>query len=205
MNDRKRHWQKVYRDKQADEVSWFQPRPELSLSLIDSADLKPGGGLIDVGGGASTLIDHLLDRGYRDLTVLDVSGLALEMAQQRLGDSAEQVGWLEADITTFRPDRRWRLWHDRAVFHFLTDKADRERYRDVLLQALDPGGQLVIAAFAIGGPTQCSGLDIVQYDAAKLLGELGEGFELLGTRQETHITPGGQTQAFNYFHLQRWI
>lgn len=203
VNDRKDHWQSIYRDRSPSEVSWYQGEPTLSMELIRSCGLRKDAPLIDVGGGASVLVDRLVLAGFTELSVLDISGLALSRARERLGDAADRVTWIEADITQFTPPRHYALWHDRAVFHFLTDSADRESYIAALNAGLSAGGHLIIAAFAIGGPEQCSGLPIVQYDAAKLQAELGAGFRLLETRQEAHITPAGKTQQFGYFRLVR--
>ena len=202
QDERKTHWEKIYRDKSPLEVSWYQAAPTLSRELILASSVERGAPLIDIGGGASTLVDHLLDDGYSAVSVLDISAQALAHAQQRLGERAQQVRWIEADITCFDPTESYHLWHDRAVFHFLTDPVDRMRYRAVLERALEPGGQLIIGTFAPGGPEQCSGLPIVQYDAVRMQAELGSGFTLLETRAETHRTPSGKDQLFNYF---RWV
>ena len=201
--DRKAHWQKVYQKKSPSEVSWYQAEPTISLELIDHCDLNATDSIIDIGGGASVLVDHLIGRGYSHLTVLDVSGVALSAARIRLGKSAEQVEWIEADITAYKPQNQFALWHDRAVFHFLTDSEDRKRYVNALKGALMPNGHLIIASFAIGGPEKCSGLPIVQYDSSKLLGELGPEFQLVEQRRETHVTPAKRTQEFAYFRLIR--
>lgn len=201
MTDRKSHWESIYRDKSPLEVSWYQQEPALSLELIRRSGVAHDAPVIDVGGGASVLVDRLLAAGYRELSVLDISARSLDCARQRLGAAAGQIDWIEADITAFSPSHTYALWHDRAVFHFLTEKADRARYAEVLHQALRPEGQLIIAAFAIGGPEKCSGLDIVQYDADKLLAELGPGFELVETRAEAHVTPAGGEQEFSYFRF----
>ncbi len=157
--------------------------------------------LIDIGGGASTLVDALFDAGYTAITVLDVSASALAHARERLGDRAEQVEWYEADVTVFDPPHRFQLWHDRAVFHFLTDKADRTGYVETLKNTLQAGGHAIIMTFAIGGPKKCSGLEIVQYDAEKLCSELGPGFDLLDTGLDVHITPAGGEQKFAWFRF----
>ncbi len=201
--DRKSHWDKVYGEKQPAEVSWFQARPAISLEMIENAQLAPDDPIIDVGGGASSLVDELLAAGYADLTVLDVSGAALQASQHRLGDKATSIHWVESDVTQFVVEGPFALWHDRAVFHFLTDPADRRAYVAALKMALRPGGHLIIASFAIGGPEKCSGLPIVQYDADKLMAELGPDFRLVEQREETHITPAQHTQAFAYFQLIR--
>jgi len=197
--NRKTHWEDIYRDKSPLEVSWFQSEPVLSLQFITNTGVSTEAAIIDIGGGASVLVDRLLARGYQHLAVLDISGTALSHSKQRLGASAEQVEWFESDITTFHTPHPFDLWHDRAVFHFLTEASDRKRYVEVLKQTLKPGGHLILAAFAIGGPTRCSGLDIVQYDAQKLARELGEGFTLVEQQSEIHVTPSKARQQFSYF------
>lgn len=198
---RKEHWEAVYTEKSPLEVSWYQAEPRLSLELIEGTGLSREAAIIDVGGGASVLVDRLLDKGYRDITVLDLSGRALAHARKRLGPRGKDVAWFETDVTEFRPPRQYDLWHDRAVFHFLTDAADRRDYVETLKRSLAPGGHVIIAAFAIGGPEKCSGLDIVQYDSAKMAAELGEGFALVGEKIELHETPWGTGQKFAYFHF----
>ena len=201
--DSKKHWETAWRDRPAEETSWFQRVPKLSLELIGNAGLQAGDALIDVGGGASLLVDCLLDRAYRDLTVLDISEAAMTQARSRLGSRAESVEWIESDITQFVPQRSYALWHDRAAFHFLTDAGDRERYVEVLYHALTPGGQAIIASFAPDGPKRCSGLDIVRYDATGLQAELGKGLVLLEQAEERHRTPAGAEQKFAYYRFGR--
>ena len=201
--DRKQHWERVYGNKPAQQTSWHQDVPRLSLSMIANTALGRGAALIDVGGGASLLVDHLLDDGYLDLSVLDISRAALKQARNRLGDRAATVKWIEADVTRFVPERQYDLWHDRAAFHFLTEEVDRRRYISVLHETLAPGGQLVIAAFAPSGPTKCSGLDIIQYEAEKLSASLGSEFILQEQAAESHITPLGREQNFNFFRFKR--
>jgi len=201
MFDRKAHWQNIYKDNSPLDVSWYQKEPGLSLELIRSAQLGSDEAIIDVGGGASVLVDHLYNEGFNKLAVLDISNNALASAKKRLGDSAKNIEWFEADITQFDAPHQFSLWHDRAVFHFLTDRSDRKEYLRVLKNTLIEGGHLIIAAFAIGGPEKCSGLPVVQYDADKLLLELGEDFELLQENSEVHITPSGKVQNFRYFHF----
>lgn len=199
--NRKAHWENIYHSKSPLEVSWFQKEPQLSLQLISNTGLSTEAAIIDIGGGASVLVDRLLELGYKQLAVLDISTTALKYAKQRLGPAAQNIEWFEADITSFKAPHPFDLWHDRAVFHFLTEPDDRKRYIAVLRQILKPGGHLILAAFAIGGPTKCSGLDIVQYDAEKLLNELGAGFTLVEQLSETHITPDNQEQLFAYFRI----
>ncbi len=203
MIDNKTHWEKVYSNSSPLRVSWYQNEPALSLQLIRSTQLALDASILDVGGGASTLVDKLCDEGYSNVGVLDISAQALALAKDRLADTLHKVEWYEADVTCFRPPHRFSLWHDRAVFHFLTSKTDRDRYVDVLKHTLLPGGHLIIMAFAIGGPTKCSGLDIVQYDAETMIAEIGPDFELVETGHEVHITPSGMEQKFAYFHFER--
>jgi SAM-dependent methyltransferase len=203
MPDRKTHWENIYENKSPFEVSWHQEEPLLSLQLIRNTRLALNAPIIDVGGGASMLVDKLCDEGYTNIGVLDVSANALAHAKDRLADKASGVEWYEEDVTEFKPPQQFSLWHDRAVFHFLTAKADRDKYVKVLKRALQPGGHLIIMAFAIGGPKKCSGLDIVQYDAKKLMTELGQGFELVESGHEVHLTPSGGEQKFAYFHFRR--
>jgi SAM-dependent methyltransferase len=203
MFDRKKHWQHIYNEKTPLDVSWYQEESALSLELIHRTGVLKEEPIIDVGGGASVLVDYLCKEGFTNLAVLDISGNALFSAKKRLGDSAGRIAWYEADITEFIPPHQFSLWHDRAVFHFLTDKPDREKYVEVLNLALRPGGHLIIAAFAIGGPEKCSGLEIVQYDSTKLREEIGEGFELVEERNEVHITPANKKQEFVYFRFKK--
>lgn len=200
---RKDHWEHVYKNKSPLEVSWYQREPTLSLKLIENAEVDKSQPIIDVGGGASTLVDHLIDEGYEKIAVLDISERALHASRDRLGKKGLRVLWHESDITSFRPPSKYVLWHDRAVFHFLTDPKDRFLYVSNLKKALAPGGQVIIAAFAIGGPTQCSGLDIVQYDVKKLQHELGEDFHLVEQEEEIHRTPAGGDQHFVFFRFIR--
>ena len=203
MNHNK-HWEQTYSSNQTEALGWYTPHLQTSLSWIRELGLDANAPIIDVGGGASTLVDDLLEAGQRSITVLDISDKALSLARARLGEKAKLVKWLEGNITSLDlPAQYYELWHDRAVFHFLTARDDREKYVSVLRQTLAPGGHLIIMAFAIGGPSKCSGLDIVQYDANKLTQELGPGFELLATGYEVHITPAGNEQKFMYFHLIR--
>lgn len=200
---RKDHWETVYQKKSPLEVSWYQKTPTLSLQVIQKHLHDHSLPIIDVGGGASVLVDHLLQKGYSGITVLDISGEALTHAKKRLGEKSESVSWVESDITVYAPGEIFTLWHDRAVFHFLTEKADRKKYVEVLEKATRPGSYVMIAAFSVGGPEKCSGLDIVQYDKEKLQAELGGHFSFLEEHFETHITPAGKEQAFGYFVFVR--
>lgn len=199
----KDHWEHVYSSKATDAVSWYQPRAEVSLRLIEAAGLRRGAAIIDVGGGASTLVDDLLAQARYDITVLDLSAAALEAARSRLGASAASVTWRVADVTQAAlPDHAYDLWHDRAVFHFLTSPEDRQAYVATVRRALKAGGHLVIATFAEDGPRQCSSLPVMRYSVAELQEQLGQGFSLLSGEREQHATPFGSTQAFTYCHFR---
>ena len=202
MSVRKEHWEKVYQNKSPDEVSWYQPCPVLSLQLIANTHIAFDAPIIDIGGGASTLVDELCDAGYSNVSVLDVSESALANVQHRCAEKVSEVRWYEEDVTCFKPPHRFALWHDRAVFHFLTSRADRESYIDVLKQSIEPGGHIIMMTFATDGPKKCSGLDIVQYDADKLVSELGPGFNLMETGFDVHLTPAGNQQNFAYFRFR---
>lgn len=200
----KAHWENVYRSKQADQVSWFQEHAERSLQFIRNTGVAADEHIMDVGGGASTLVDDLLRDGYRHLSVLDISAAALQAAQRRLGDAAARVGWIEADITQIElPVAGVDVWHDRAVFHFLTDPHDRQRYVQAVLHAVKPGGHVIVATFAEDGPLRCSGLDIVRYRPDTLHGEFGAAFDLVGSADEVHHTPSGSDQKFIYCYCRR--
>ncbi|GJQ50004.1 hypothetical protein KsCSTR_05150 [Candidatus Kuenenia stuttgartiensis] len=203
MTKRKDHWERVYSDKSPFEVSWYQNEPSVSLRLIENCQLEKNEPVIDVGGGASVLVDRLLEKGYTRLAALDISSKALDFARNRLGNKAQYVEWFETDITEFSSRRQFSLWHDRAVFHFLTDPGDREKYVEILGKTLRPGGYCIIAAFAVGGPMKCSGLNVVQYNAEKISDAFGGQFELIGETGETHITPAKKEQLFSYFSLLR--
>ena len=203
MSQKQKHWDKIYTDKLPVEVSWFQNEPTLSLQLIRDSGISTNAAVIDVGGGASRLIDHLLEHGYSNVAVLDISKSAIEHAQTRLGGDQQKVEWFVSDITHFEATRKFQIWHDRAVFHFLTNAQDREKYVNVLNQALEVNGQLIIATFAIGGPEKCSGLDIVQYDEDKMKKELGDNFQLQEIHHELHYTPNDKEQKFIYFCFKK--
>ena len=203
MSEQKQHWDEIYSDNPSTALSWYQKEPLTSLALIERCHLSVDDTIIDVGGGASHLVDYLLRAGYRHLMVLDISSKSLQITRQRLEDMAKDVTWLESDITEFSTPRQVNLWHDRAVFHFLTEASDRKKYLDVLAKTLKPNGYVIVAAFALDGPTQCSGLDIVQYNAEKLLVEFGRGYRLLEEQSEIHITPANKQQHFNYYRMQK--
>lgn len=201
--NRQEHWNHIYQSKGPRGVSWYQRRPDLSLALIAACAAGKDAGIIDVGGGTSSLVDCLLDAGYLRLAVLDLSGVALSHCRARLGDRAAGVEWFEADVTAFEPPRRFGLWHDRAVFHFLTDAEDRRQYVGILRRTLEPAGSVVISTFAPDGPPKCSGLDVMRYDERSMASELGAEFQLREVRREAHVTPSGSDQRFIYFRFMR--
>lgn len=201
--DRKSHWEEVYRSTAADELGWYQAHPTMSLQCIESTGVHKTASLIDVGGGDSTLVDHLLDQGFEHLTVLDISSTALERAKARLGDRAIQVTWIEADITDFRSSQTYEVWHDRAVFHFLTNEEDREQYRETMNSVVSPQGHAIIATFAYEAPPTCSGLPVVRYSPQFLALAIGNHFDLIESFEELHSTPGGNKQPFIYGRFKR--
>jgi SAM-dependent methyltransferase len=200
---RQQHWNDIYVRKAEEEVSWFQPEASISLELIERFAPPRDAKVIDVGGGASRLVDGLLDRGFEDVTVLDISEAALAKARARLGARADRVKWIAADVTSFEPSERFTLWHDRAVFHFLTSPADRTAYVRSLERALAPKGHVVVGTFALDGPERCSGLEIVRYDAVALSKTLGPSFQLVEEVRHEHTTPGGKMQAFTFVRMAR--
>ena len=202
--DRHAHWQAVYQGKDPVAVSWYRPHLEVSLALLDHAGLSAGARLIDVGGGAATLVDDLLERGLTEVTVLDVSGQALAIARARLGPRAAQVRWIEQEVLSAAlPAGGFEFWHDRAVLHFLTDPADAARYVQVCAAALAPGGHAVIAGFAPDGPQRCSGLPVVRRSGEQIATLFGPAFSLVRTHAERHRAPSGTEQSFAYALLRR--
>ena len=199
------HWEKIYGTKSPDRVSWFRPHLETSLALVERAARGDrSASIIDVGGGASTLVDDLIERGYLNLTILDISQAALDVAQARLHEAAKVVRWLPADVTQSNfPQRSFDVWHDRAVFHFLIGLAERAAYTALLTRTVPVGGHAVIATFALDGPERCSGLETRRYDGKTLAAELGPPFELLKSVPEIHVTPGGGRQSFQYSLFRR--
>jgi len=202
-SNRQAHWQQVYKEKGEYQVSWFQDQPAISLELIEAVGAKPSLAIIDIGGGASRLMDALVDRGYGDLSVLDLSESATSIAKARLADRAAQVKWIVADVTQWKPTRAYDLWHDRAAFHFLTRASDRDAYIDRLIKAVPSGGHVIIGTFAMDGPERCSGLPVVRYDAARLSAEFTPAFALLDTRRDDHKTPWGAIHHFQFSVFRR--
>jgi len=197
--DPRNHWQKIYTARKPTEVSWYQPTAALSLGMIRLVAPDHSAAIIDVGGGASTLVDGLLAGGYENVTVLDVSGVALAEASARLGGNATRVTWLEANILDAAlPASVYHVWHDRAVFHFLTDPADRRRYVEQVTASVRVGGYVIVATFALNGPAKCSGLEVVRYSPEELHGQFGSDFQLLESAHEEHHTPTGAVQPFLY-------
>jgi len=197
------HWDRLYSQQRPSMLSWYQESPAASLALFDALGVRPDQAVVDVGGGASTLADSLIRRGFGDLSVLDVSQTALDQARQRLGNNAALVSWLREHVLVWRPQRRYDVWHDRAAFHFLVDAGDRERYGEVLRGALCPGAHAIVATFAPDGPTACSGLPVARYDAEGIAAALGGGLELVSARRELHSTPAGVVQPFTFALLRR--
>ncbi|HUI77257.1 MAG TPA: methyltransferase domain-containing protein [Bryobacteraceae bacterium] len=202
--DIQQHWEKVYGTKAPDQVSWFRPHLEISLDLIGRASRGDrNASIIDVGGGTSTLVDDLTERGFRNVTVLDISQAALDLARQRLGEAAAGVHWLQADVTQADlPEHSFDIWHDRAVFHFLTSPSERLAYVRRAAAAVKPGGYVIVSTFGPEGPAKCSGLDVVRYDADSLHEEFGSQFRLIESSSELHRTPYGTTQQFLYCYCR---
>jgi hypothetical protein len=194
------HWDAVYDRSAVTDVSWYQVEPAVSLELVVATRLGPDAPVIDIGGGASTVVDRLLDLGYLDVSVLDVAAAALDNARSRLGSRAGEVEWIVADLLDWQPPRQYRLWHDRAVFHFLTDPADRDRYRAVLSRTLAPDGQVIVGTFAADGPTRCSGLPTARYSPPDLAAEFPD-YRVEQTVREEHVTPAGRMQPFTWLRL----
>jgi 2-polyprenyl-3-methyl-5-hydroxy-6-metoxy-1,4-benzoquinol methylase len=200
----KSHWAQVYQAKSASEVSWYQEHPDLSLAYIELAQISYDAAIIDVGAGSSTLVDHLVASGYKDVTLLDLSEAALDTTRTRIGATSARLTWLVDDITSISLARhRYDLWHDRAVLHFLIDPAQRERYVAQVSHAVKPGGHVIIATFALDGPDKCSGLMTARYDAASLHSAFGSQFDLIDSTNETHKTPWGTEQRFVYCYCRK--
>jgi SAM-dependent methyltransferase len=190
------HWETIYRTRSPDELSWYQAVPRRSLELIQATGVALSASILDVGGGASRLVDHLLAGGYTDVSVLDIAPAALEKVKTRLGPMATRVHWITSDVTVFQPERRYALWHDRAVFHFLVTPSEQARYLTVLRSALAPGAHLLLATFGPRGPDRCSGLPVQHYSQEHLIGLLGSHFRLRRCELDDHLTPTGRHQEF---------
>lgn len=194
--ERKKHWEKIYASKALPEVSWYQPVPKTSLELIDKWDIPPTDAVIDIGGGDSFLVDNLLEKGFEDLTVLDISRNAIERAKTRLGKNAKNVDWIISDVTNFSPKRKYDLWHDRAAFHFLTEKRLIANYVETAYTSLSNNGKMIIGVFSTSGPEKCSGLNIRQYDKESIRTVFDDKFEMLHTDNVAHTTPFDTVQDF---------
>lgn len=203
--DRQAHWQNVYQTKGEREVSWFQEAPDISLELIRATGTGTGASIIDIGGGASRLVDALDREGWFAITVLDLSEQALAASRARLGARAARVAWIVADITTWRPEQTYDVWHDRAAFHFLTAPEDRAAYAERVRQAVRPGGHVIIGTFALDGPERCSGLPVFRSDAATIQATLGDAFDLIESRDHDHHTPWNAIQRFQFARLRRSV
>jgi len=201
--DRHAHWQRIYENKAETEVSWHQDHPAASLTLIKGTGLPKDARIIDVGGGTSRLVDHLIEEGWTNITVLDIAPTALDKARRRLGDRAALVTWLAADVTHWTPSKQFDLWHDRAVFHFLMDASDRAAYATVMANTVSSGGHAIVGKFALDGPERCSGLPVCRYDGESLAAEFAAHFRLAVSITEDHITPAGKVQRFQFCRLQR--
>jgi len=202
--DRKSHWEQVYATRMAEKLGWYKPRLDTPLSWLEALALDRSAPVIDVGGGASTFVDDLIDEGYESITVLDVSDEALGASKKRLGRQSEMVMWLSGDITSYSlPPNRFILWHDRAMLHFLVDADQREAYHANLMRSLQPGGYVIIGVFAPEAPEKCSGLPVQRYDADGLARFLGDSFERVRQHKEMHVTPGGVEQMYVYCLFRR--
>jgi 2-polyprenyl-3-methyl-5-hydroxy-6-metoxy-1,4-benzoquinol methylase len=204
MTDLKAHWEKIFGRKSSSEVSWYKPHLNISLQLIERSGIDKSASIIDIGGGDSALVDDLLEAGYANVTVLDISQAALDRARMRLGDRAGTVTWLNTDITQAElPAKSYDLWHDRAMLHFLINPDARSAYINLCKQAVKPGGSIIIATFADDGPEQCSGLPTMRYSSEELQQQFGSSFHLIEIVPEMHITPHGKQQSFVYCLLKK--
>lgn len=201
--DRHSHWENIYKTKQANEVGWYQPVPLTSLQFLEQFNIPVTAKIIDVGGGDSFFVDHLLDLGYQDITVLDISETAILMAKERLGDAAEKVKWIVTDAADFKTAEKYDFWHDRAAFHFLTRDSEVESYIDTVQQSMNPNGILIIGTFSINGPKKCSGIDIRQYSEESMVAQLKKYFHKVKCFTIDHITPSGATQNYIFCSFRK--
>lgn len=203
--DKKTHWEKVYTTKQLTDVSWYQPNPAVSLQFVKELGIPAYASIIDIGGGDSLLVDNLLDAGYTDISVLDISEAAIERAKKRLGPRAEMVHWIISDITAFKPLRAYDFWHDRATFHFLTKEEEVQTYLDISQKAIAPGGKLLIGTFAENGPEKCSGLPVQQYSEEKMTATIRRWFQKIKCIHTDHLTPFNTIQHFLFCSFKKSI
>lgn len=201
--NRKNHWENIYQTKELTEVSWYQPTPRTSLDFFKQYDVPTTTKIIDIGGGDSFLVDHLLELGYQDITVLDISAAAIDRAKQRLGERASNVKWIVADASNFTPTEQYDFWHDRAAFHFLTDEQEITNYVETAHQYINPKGVIVIGTFSEQGPTKCSGIDIKQYSEATMTDRFGKLFEKIDCKTIDHKTPSGSLQNFVFCSFRK--
>jgi trans-aconitate methyltransferase len=201
--DRKKHWENIYQTKELKDVSWFQPTPETSLDFIKQFNVPTTAKIIDIGGGDSFLVDHLIDLGYQDISVLDISAAAIDRAKQRLGERANKVTWIVADAATFKPIEKYDFWHDRAAFHFLTDEQEISNYLETAQQNINPAGVLVIGTFSEQGPKKCSGIEIKQYSETTMTDRLKKFFEKIKCITVDHTTPFDTIQNFVFCSFRK--
>lgn len=201
--DRQKHWENLYRITDTSTKSWYQSVPETSLSFFEKNSIPPSARIIDVGGGDTFLVDHLLHLGYQNITVLDISATAIEKTKKRLGENAEKADWIVEDIAAFRPDKLYDVWHDRATFHFLTQKEEIDHYIRTATRFVRPGGRMMIGTFSTDGPEKCSGIPIRQYTAQSLSELFSPAFEKIGCEYQNHRTPGGSLQNFVFCSFRR--
>ncbi len=205
MEDKKVHWEEIYKKKDSAEVSWYQPKAETSMEYIRKLKLKKSTRIIDIGGGDSFLAENLLAEGYTEITVLDISGKALDRARSRLGDKAKKITWIAEDVTAFSPREKYDLWHDRATFHFLTEQAEVIKYKKTVNHGLKANGYLVIGTFSEKGPEKCSGINVKQYSQQELTDCFKEGFNTLECKNVDHLTPSGAIQNFSFCSFQKRV
>lgn len=202
--NQKQHWENIYATKKPTEVSWFREHLDNSLRMIRQTGINKDAAIIDVGGGSSTLVDDLIEKGFSNLSVLDISSTAIKTSERRLGVKAGLIKWIEADITeVLLPENAYDVWHDRAVFHFLTEREDRRKYVELVMRSLKIGGHIIVASFGLDGPQKCSGLDVVRYSPATMREEFGDSFKLVESLNESHPTPFGTTQKFVYCYCRK--